>query len=509
MKKFYIQSIITILCCQFSFGQLDSIYRVFQNQTRFSKAFLHNNQLKIVGINKNIDDSESIFSVDVNSQFRTSKATKADIKILFKKSIISSNSIDGTYLAIVYENYFSPYREIYKIDYTGKILFHKSISDDSLFYPSKIIQTLDSGFLITGYNLTLAGYYSAVLMKINSKGSTEFYKNFSLPIPYSILGYGLSESMNNYYLLLSKENGRVTTPPYFEDKSIVYKLNKDGDSLASIEDNEGNISIGNSDIISDEVLGHLYTGHIIDSFVLDTIRRKTYYLKKPFICLKSNIGNVVWRKTFSKTSEYWSGFYNLKKMRDGNYLAVGDIYNANSSDSSFWGYAVKFSRTGNVLWEKTYRNSFLHKFNIDRWTDFVEEINGDINLIGSSYRPMLNDSTRDDTNIMYGWALKLDNHGNQISSIASKNLEHKKFGVQLFPNPSSGIMNIEIDMKYGDKVSINMYNSEGKLTMQLADELRIEGKRILSYNLSHLPKGVYFIETSSRDRVENQRIILE
>src|SRR5690606_339389 len=105
---------------------------------------------------------------------------------------------------------------------------------------------------------------------------------------------------------------------------------------------------------------------------------------------------------------------------------------------------------------------------------------------------------------------------NVFLNINSKNFEinsnlgvediNKADALSIYPNPSNGVFNIELDAKAG-MVSYAVYNLEGKLISQ-NNVNHAGGKFSQKLNLSHLPTGTYVIQVSNGAEKVSKKLII-
>ncbi len=79
--------------------------------------------------------------------------------------------------------------------------------------------------------------------------------------------------------------------------------------------------------------------------------------------------------------------------------------------------------------------------------------------------------------------------------------------VQLYPNPSNGTVNLMMDFD-ANEVSLKLNDLSGKLVYTQTIG-QVSKKDVQSMNLSHLAKGVYFIQLLVDDHIYNGKIILQ
>lgn len=78
--------------------------------------------------------------------------------------------------------------------------------------------------------------------------------------------------------------------------------------------------------------------------------------------------------------------------------------------------------------------------------------------------------------------------------------------LQLFPNPTPGNLFLQIENFQSVKVNAKIYNAIGQTLMQRSISL-VNGAEITSFNLQHLPAGVYFVEVWDKDNRIVKKII--
>jgi hypothetical protein len=95
--------------------------------------------------------------------------------------------------------------------------------------------------------------------------------------------------------------------------------------------------------------------------------------------------------------------------------------------------------------------------------------------------------------------------GQQATGISSQNYGLSK-NVLLMPNPSSGRVNISVNLPSPENIKINIHNTLGQLINSTTHEAVSENN--LSLDLSDQPNGVYFVTIISGNDKMVQRLIL-
>jgi len=90
-----------------------------------------------------------------------------------------------------------------------------------------------------------------------------------------------------------------------------------------------------------------------------------------------------------------------------------------------------------------------------------------------------------------------------IHSYSDENFE----AVTLFPNPTSGLINIRLNELINGTLFVTVYNTIGKAIHSSVFENLTE-KEKLSLDISDQPKGIYFIKITSTNHETDQKIML-
>lgn len=150
----------------------------------------------------------------------------------------------------------------------------------------------------------------------------------------------------------------------------------------------------------------------------------------------------------------------------------------------------------------------------DRKSKNLTRINNTISQINNIYRQLAKESNAylADLNrfIRRDFSLYQDDvhpnaRGNRLISLVvfdtiNKIIAEKflQFTVsQNYPNPVTNFTSIDIVMPEADKVTINIYNLQGKVVLSVVNEYINTGKHIVRIDLSNLPSGMYIYRVNS------------
>ncbi len=123
----------------------------------------------------------------------------------------------------------------------------------------------------------------------------------------------------------------------------------------------------------------------------------------------------------------------------------------------------------------------------------------------NSYQ-FLNDEV--EKGITYYYRLKqidLDNTFN-YSNIVSTLIPNKTPRLDIFPNPTTNLLNVHLKGSFSSDIEIYLMSTNG----QLIDKRIIEAnsEEIIEFNMSNLSNGIYFIRTSNNQLSEYQKVVL-
>ncbi len=79
----------------------------------------------------------------------------------------------------------------------------------------------------------------------------------------------------------------------------------------------------------------------------------------------------------------------------------------------------------------------------------------------------------------------------------------------IYPNPSTSDLTLSLNLKRGEKISIQLITLEGKLLREKNIEAIVPGKNILTFDVSGFSKRNYFIKMITSEGVETKKVIIE
>jgi hypothetical protein len=252
------------------------------------------------------------------------------------------------------------------------------------------------------------------------------------------------------------------------------------------------------DAFSDTNGDYIIAGSRYDSIT----NRSLDPLTTPSVALMDSNATLKWQISIDRRNMPEGTFNKVKKLSDGNYLAVGKVFDSIKVDTNFNsrmnGILLKFDRLGRTIWKKEYRLKYISDIStITSLNDFSEYGNGDIIAVGE-YSTGFEDSDPD-TPSQRGWILKLNKNGEIINTNALIEETNSDNLFSIYPNPSSSFLNI--DHAFNRKIEYNVYDLTGK---------KIETGFVDNYiNVSHLPNGIYNLQLINKLVIELKKFEIQ
>lgn len=245
-----------------------------------------------------------------------------------------------------------------KLDASGNITWQKSFGYQGADYGISVIQTNDTGYLVTGV-LDVTGS--------NGQGDTSRSSN--------------KHAGGDYWAIKLDASGNTEWSKYYGG------LLTDTPAGVVQTDDNGYILVGGTDSM--------------DTDISSNIGSYDFWAVKI-----SETGAIVWEKSFGgdEIDEAWS----IVKSGDGNFLIAGDTRSNDVDISNNIGAAdiwlIKISPLGELLWEKT-----LGGTNFDAARDITATQDGGFLIAGSSRSNDVDVSENKGQND--AWALKINSNG--------------------------------------------------------------------------------------------------
>ena len=81
--------------------------------------------------------------------------------------------------------------------------------------------------------------------------------------------------------------------------------------------------------------------------------------------------------------------------------------------------------------------------------------------------------------------------------------------LNIYPNPATTEVNIELKLRHAGEVEISLFNSSGSLVDQINKGSFGNGAYLFNYRPNNLAPGIYVIRVSSNQFNVNKRLIIQ
>ncbi len=433
-----------------------------------------------------------------------------------------------------------------------------------------LITTSDGGYLILGYSNSTPSSSGIYLIKINSNLNIEWEKftgdTFWNEYITSIIEVG---NQNGYFALGSASH--LDTINGLDEGTLLIRYNSVGDTLwtklfhnydqafggysyyiEALNDNEYIMGVDNFF----GTFGHDFNLIKIDSVgnIIDTLcgglPGAILPLSSGYLLTstdsRSSPGAIVLSECDSP-SGFYSAFSDTTLLRifqagssakiDDGYLTVGstDYYSTNSGDFQF--YMLRINQNGDSLWSKHWNSGWLNgisKINaldyyitgVDAIGSFVSKSDSIGNFIWTKYISspysfselkvldsigtfaLLGDSLNSSLGTTDVWLAIFDSSGNDITNVISDiNQVANDLSFQIFPNPSSGDITIDLGKNYSTSLTYKI-----QITNLIGEVILFESitSSVLQIDKSVFrAKGVYVVSISSPNNIITTKLIIQ
>ena len=225
-----------------------------------------------------------------------------------------------------------------------------------------------------------------------------------------------------------------------------------------------------------------------------------------FLAKYANDGTPLWAHAIRSPSYSWPS-YQLGLDEEGSCYIGGDYYDTLSFDNGqdFSGevsnsFFAKFNSAGSFQWNKNIVQSAWSGGYSDVMS--VAVYNSNTSMIGGR---MLNDTLTLGSNKLFSY-----NSGAFIAVLGNslpvgiKEVSSPEANISVFPNPSSGLVNIRFTGQQGEEITYYLTDVNGKKVFTGKGSV----DEHLTIRLPDLPSGIYFITVVEGTRLFHEKLIL-
>ncbi|HEY6978326.1 MAG TPA: T9SS type A sorting domain-containing protein [Chitinophagaceae bacterium] len=238
--------------------------------------------------------------------------------------ILSAIQVRDGYIGTGYA--LEDYIPLYKIDINGNFVSNKIITNKYNNRGNDIINTSDSGFVITGQLGSDVGISGQMLLaKFDATGSLQWTKQ-----------YDEGNGAEGYALLQTDDKGYIIAGEYEAPATTGYLVRTDS---------AGNIKWSKKFANAGYFNGLQKTKD--DNYILLSGDNPDYSIS---LVKVDTTGNILWSKTFVGTSTDQINGQSILAVSDGSYLITG--YDFSTSTYTAYGFTLKLDSLGNIQWSK-------------------------------------------------------------------------------------------------------------------------------------------------------------
>ena len=438
---------------------------------------------------------------------------------------------------------------------------------NSIDWPIGIKLDNNKNVIVCGHSES-AGFGSDdyVLIKYNNSGTRLWVARYNSSGSFADTPYDMTvDNAGNIYVTGTSYNGT-------RNDALTIKYNSNGDSVWARRFNSAAVNtIGSSVVVdnSGSVYVSVQSGTTLMLLKYNSSGTQQWYVTGSTGCynIKSQndeIGNIYISCTRTWTVPPGDDFYICKYNTSGvlqwnrQYNGIGnnhDVvkgfclsentlfvtgYSAGiSSNSDF--LTIKLTTDGDTLWSRRYNGA---DNGVDDPYSLAADNVGNVYVTGSSY----NSAGLEMLTIKYGgngdllWEIRYNGGGRVIRRNPTNNnififggaqdvfpyselvtvkydqlvggisvpveLPFNNFLSQNYPNPFNPITNIKYGIEKSSKVTLKVFDINGKLLTVLVDQLQKEGEHQVIWNAANFASGFYFYELVTNDKREIRKMIL-
>lgn len=392
----------------------------------------------------------------------------------------------------------------FKLKRNGTIEFAKQYLDSTAwgYGFTSVIELPDSCFIILGMHTTANDVISSILIKTDPFGNTIWKRKYNY---LSEIPTGITLLQSGHILLSSSCSGNKFNGPTSNINTLFRTIDTAGNILSTWIDTTKKTFGANAYLQLNDG-GGIYVSEWINGIYNGGGNPPTYLsMRTGYIVREDSLHNKLWELKLGQASAI-PNLFQLKKLSDGNYLAVGGTYDSTYTDGQPYkntGWLIKFDESGNVIWQRKYFNTEDFPGQTNYLYDFVELSDGGIVAAGERI-DWFNDYPQ------RGWLLRLDSYGClvpgcEIVGIEESNNETEYLSV--YPNPISDRLVIYFNSpNEKSNYSLKIYTLEGK---ELYSIPNLTNNATYILNTESFPKGILIAQFLSESKIISSRKIVK
>ena len=389
-------------------------------------------------------------------------------------------TLDGGYVVVGWSGAGGGPDDVYlvKTDSLGNILWEMLYGGSLEDRGFSVQQTLDGGYIVTGWKFSGGMPVDVYLVKTDSLGSVLWERTYG-PNPVQ-WAHDVQQTSDGGYIIA----GTTTSGGVIDSHNVyVIKTNPWGDVVwericgGSYEDDAHCVRQTSDG-------GYIVTG-MTQSFRPDT--SDVYLIKMDFL------GNILWETTPGQGGAGLS----VQQTLDGGYIITGTTSSLGAGRADV--YLVKTDFLGNTLWERTYGGSSGdYGYSGHQTLDGGYVVAGRTRSFGAGDADVYLIKT--DT---LGQVVGIEEESSRFSVQGSKSEL-----LQNAPNPFGGRTVIRYSLPAAGAVTLEVYDITGRLVEFLVDEHQKPGLYQVRWEPKGRASGIYFYRLQAGEFRDTKKMIL-
>lgn len=410
-----------------------------------------------------------------------------------------------------------------KVDEQGDTVFSvRKSKENTKYFPTALVKSHDDGYVIFSSAIdNLNNNRDFSLIKINSNNEIEFTKTYGDTVNSEQAMHIINTNDKGFLIM-----GQSVVPPNISADMYVVKTDSAGNfeweqyyggnnfeaACSAIQTSDTGYlilgwtqSFGNGGLdwylVKTDGLGNqqwqrTYGGTSDESGNGIVALSDTVYLLSGgggngFARLRkiTKTGMEIWQKGYSYSGSEANYLYWARELPDKSIVAAGGTNNLAESDA---GWLIKTDSVGTLLWQRKYNKTA----NVELFYDFIPTADGGFLMCGQAWN--INNSSQD------AWLLKVDSVGCEYENcLVGIDEINKKVIVDVYPNPASEILNIELQ-ETGKIYEVELTNINGQVIYQ--SEIR-NPKSVI--DISQLTNGIYLLMLQNSEQRTTFKIVIQ
>ncbi len=376
-----------------------------------------------------------------------------------------------------YKDTATDYGYLVKFNRFGDTIWTRTFGDTvNWFTFRQAIQTTDGGYAVVGEYAAVGRRPDGWLVKTDSLGNLQWQKFYSTTI-------GTFERLSSVFQTVDGGFVLGGTEQEFPNQNIrnydpiVIKVDSLGNQQWRYKyDTPGNDGVAYAIQTRDGNYVFVSGNSIPENPPYSSVP-----LSKALMAKLDNNGSLLWDKEYGLVKRNHS-LQVVKELANGDLVACGR--RRSYQNSTIQGLLLKTDANGDSIWVNTYEYDPSQTSASNYLWDFVQMPDGGFVAAGETSGRIASVSYQDT------WLIRVDSNGCILQSclVGLDDLPQESYELELYPNPSSGIVNIETSKPIE---SIQIYNIRGQEVKRIENPV---GQFELPREL-----GLYIIKSYSED----------